>query len=358
MDSKQLLLGTLFSDLQHTDNGAWCSQVVTGIKEDSRSIAPGDIFVARDGESFKGSDYIDAAISQGAVAVLVEKTTARQSVVDTNQYQVPVIAIENMAMELGSIAATVFHNVITKLNIIGITGTNGKTSCAHYLAQALNSLGVNTYIIGTLGNGHPQDLRSASRTTPDACSLQQLFAQFYANGAKTVVMEVSSHALEQGRVQGVPFNLVAYTNLSQDHLDYHGTMQAYDAAKAKLFSQFNAKHCILNLDDPYNRDLYQQLGQSQPDTLVSYSETLASDADFIAQNIDLQQGLNFTLHQGASTTAISSVLLGKFNVANLLLCIAALSRLSYSAAQIQRSISALIPVPGRMQKVALTNVAD
>lgn len=358
MDSKYVLLGELFSGLSIADNGAWCSIAASGIKEDSREIVPGDIFVARDGESFKGSDYIQAAIARGAVAALVEKSASQKTAIDTTAYQIPVIAIENMAFELGTIAAKVFHNVVAKLNIIGITGTNGKTSSAHYLAQALNSLGINTYIIGTLGNGHPHNLQQASRTTPDACSLQQLFAQFYASGAKAVVMEVSSHALEQGRVQGVPFNVVAYTNLSQDHLDYHGTMQAYAAAKAKLFSQFNAKHRILNLDDSYNGALYQQLQQNAAKTLTSYSETLSSNADFTAQQLQLSQGLSFELHSTQAVTQISSLLLGKFNVANLLLCIAVLVRLSFTMAQIKEVISGLKPVPGRMQKVAIASVKD
>jgi len=324
---------------------------VSGIKEDSRQMTVGDLFVARDGEHFKGTDFIEKAVTLGAVAILVDKHNATDADVDFEGYPVPVIAIAGLVFKVGEIAAKVFANVTHKLNIIGVTGTNGKTSCAHYLAQSLNSLGVNTYIIGTLGNGHPNALEEASRTTPDACSLQQLFAQFYAQGAQAVVMEVSSHALEQGRVQGVPFNLVAYTNLSQDHLDYHGTMQSYADAKARLFTDFAANHCVLNRDDKYNQQLIERLDSSNIHKLYRYSETEGSEADFVALDVDLQQGLNFELTVKDKSIAINTALIGKFNVANLMLCATSLYALGYSLEQIKQSLAALTPVPGRMQQV-------
>jgi len=344
-----------FVDRESSDNliKACAGLKVSGIKEDSRKITTGDLFVARDGEHFKGTDFIEKAIALGAVAILVEKYHATDADVDFEAYPVPVIAIAGLALKVGEVAAKVFANIIQKLNIIGITGTNGKTSCAHYLAQSLNSLGVNTFIIGTLGNGHPNALEEASRTTPDACSLQQLFAQFYAQGAQAVVMEVSSHALEQGRVQGVPFNLVAYTNLSQDHLDYHGTMQAYADAKAKLFTDFAANHCVLNKDDKYNHQLLGRLEASNICSLYSYSENLDSGAQFVALDASLKQGLAFELAVKDQSIAINTTLIGKFNVANLLLCATSLYALGYSLVQIKQALAALTPVPGRMQQIKL-----
>ncbi len=336
----------------------WQALLVTGIKEDSRAIVSGDLFVARDGDSFKGSDYIETAAKRGAVAALVNKEPHAVADLDLTRYSIPVIAIENLTYSIGAIAAQVFANLVSKLTIIGVTGTNGKTSCAHYIAQALNSLGVKTFIIGTLGNGEPSALAEASRTTPDACSLQQMFADFYQRGAQAVVMEVSSHALVQGRVQGVPFKVVAYTNLSRDHLDYHGDMQHYAAAKAQLFTDFSAEHKILNLDDRYNRQLAGELAEG---SVTSYSEDHRRNADFTAQQIALDNGLSFTLKkQTAGQLMIlpfKSQLLGKFNVANLLLTTAVLSKLGYSDQQVQQSISQLQPVPGRMQNVVNPKLA-
>lgn len=350
MDSKLIAksLAELFPEYQVGLDlvGDWQQRKVTGISEDSRRIVAGDIFVARDGEHFKGSDYIAAAITNGAVAVLVDK-----SLQHSVQASVPVIGIENLNFEIGEIAAKVFGNVTDQLTIIGVTGTNGKTSCAHYLAQALNALGVNSFIIGTLGNGHPDALQEADRTTPDACSLQRLFAQFYQQGAAAVIMEVSSHAIEQGRVQGVPFSVVAYTHLSRDHLDYHGTMQAYAQAKAKLFTQFESQFKVLNREDPYNLSLLESLVNEQVSGLLSYSEADSQGADLAASELSLKSGLSFKLRIKSQSAQVQTQLLGKFNVANLLLVSSVLHALDYSLEQIQQSLNGLVAVPGRMQRI-------
>ncbi|MEH6446478.1 MAG: UDP-N-acetylmuramoyl-L-alanyl-D-glutamate--2,6-diaminopimelate ligase [Oceanospirillaceae bacterium] len=345
------VLANLFAQYAHLANAdKWLDVEVTGIKEDSRNIVKGDLFVARDGEFFKGTQYIKAAASNGAIAALVEKTSTINEV-DLEHYPIPVIAIDKLHEQVGAIAAKVFNNVAQQLTIIGITGTNGKTSCAHYLAQSLNNLAINTFIIGTLGNGHPKRLQVANRTTPDACALQQLFAEFYHQGAKAVVMEVSSHALEQGRVAGTQFNAVAYTNLSRDHLDYHGSMQAYAAAKARLFTQFNADHRILNISDAYNRELLTSLSASMAQSIVTYSEDADKDANVSAADVCLEQGLKFNLELPGRELKIDSQIIGKFNIANLLLCASVLIRLGFSDQQIQSSLNQLTPVPGRMQKV-------
>ncbi len=353
--NRKIYLETLFAEIAATlpsnGNVDWRAIQVTGIKEDSRYIASGDVFVARDGEHFKGTDYIGAAVANGAVAVLVNKSAQWPCAIDLHSFPVPVIALDNLCDEIGEIAAQVFNNVVAKLNIIGITGTNGKTSCAHYIAQALNSLKVKTYIIGTLGNGDPAALQEASRTTPDACALQQMFAQFYHAGAQAVVMEVSSHALEQGRVKGVPFNAVAFTNLSRDHLDYHGSMQAYGAAKSRLFTEFLVPHRILNADDSYNRQLLARLDQVQRESTVTFSENLNQEADVTALDCSLHNGLQFSVTHRQTSVDINTQLLGKFNVANLLLTCCVLFRLGYTDRQVQSSVSALQAVPGRMQNV-------
>ena len=353
--NNSVYLGTLFSEIATTQASEisvdWRAIQVTGIKEDSRNIIAGDLFVARDGECFKGTDYIVKASANGAVAVLVNKSEQWPNVIDLHSFSIPVIALDNLCDEVGEIAARVFDNVVSKLNIIGITGTNGKTSCAHYIAQALNSLKVKTFIIGTLGNGDPAALQEASRTTPDACALQQMFAEFYHAGAQAVVMEVSSHALEQGRVKGVSFNTVAFTNLSRDHLDYHGTMQAYGKAKSRLFTDYPVSHRILNLDDTHNRQLFASLTTAQRDSTVTFSENLREKADVCAVDCSLDNGLQFTVLYRQTKLNIKSQLLGKFNLANLLLTYSVLEGMGYTQRQIQSSISLLEPVPGRMQNV-------
>jgi UDP-N-acetylmuramoyl-L-alanyl-D-glutamate--2,6-diaminopimelate ligase len=342
---------------QTTFANQWDEIRVTGICEDSRQIQPGDVFVARDGENFKGTQYISAAIDNGAVTVLVDQNSIEQMPAIATRYPVPVIAIENLHFYVGNIAADVYDNVTAKMQVIGVTGTNGKTSCAHYIAQALNKLSVTSFIIGTLGNGHPDHLLEAQRTTPDACALHRLFADFYQQGAKAVVMEVSSHALDQGRVQGVQFDVVSYTNLSRDHLDYHHSMQAYADAKARLFTEYDSQHRILNLDDEYNRALRDTFNDKQLNSMISYCENDDQDAAIWAENLNLHNGLNFTLATVCEKLTVNTQLLGKFNLANLLLCSAVLKALGFSLVQIQQSLNALLPVPGRMQKVSLPAAA-
>ncbi len=363
MDSKikmlpAVTLKDVFAELSCANNDC-CDVVVSGISEDSREVAEGYIFVARDGEYHKGTDYIATAIAMGAVAVIIDKQDKLTPDIDTDMYSVPLIAVSDLTNQLGNIAAKVFANVIETLQIIGVTGTNGKTSCAHYIAQALNYLDTPTYMIGTLGNGHPERLQEAQRTTPDACRLHTLFADFYQQGAKVVVMEVSSHALEQGRVAAVPFYIGAFTNLSRDHLDYHGCMAHYGRAKSRLFTDFKLKHGILNLDDEYNSQLYTQLKKlddtQYQTTLTTFTEQDVSVANnqLVASALNLEHGIAFDLAYNNDVTRIETQLIGKFNVANLLLVSAVLLKMAVSSADIQQSFKRLKPVPGRMQSVVL-----
>lgn len=347
-------LAELFAVYSSQDKESYWSQIqVSGINEDSRNIKSGDIFVARNGEHFKGTDYIAKAVANGAVAVLVDQETVKHLAEDVSECSVPLIAIENLSEQIGNIAADVFSNVTEQMTVIGVTGTNGKTSCAHYIAQALNNNSVKSFIIGTLGNGHPDNLQEAQRTTPDACALHRLFADFYCQGAAAVIMEVSSHALDQGRVNGVSFDVVAYTNLSRDHLDYHQTMQAYAQAKTALFTRFDSKHRILNMADEYNRELSEAFDAEQSASLISYCENDQYSADLWAEDLSLVNGLRFTLASCEQKVSVNTQLLGKFNLANLLLCSAVLKALDYPLTQIQQSLNGLRPVPGRMQKVTL-----
>jgi len=258
---------------------------------------------------------------------------------------VPVVAVNNLAAQLGSIAARFYDEPSAKICVVGITGTNGKTSCAHFLAQALNQLGRKTALIGTVGNGFPDQLDMATHTTPDAIRVQRMLAEFCAAGAVTVVMEVSSHALEQYRVAGVNFKYGLFTNLTRDHLDYHGSMEAYGAAKAKLFTDYPLRGALINQDDAFGRELLARqelmgeafaVGRSQGDLhLRAYRLT--------------PEGLEGEFRCRLGIIPFSSTLLGEFNLDNLLLVAGVLMMEGFSAQQISRTLSGLKAVPGRME---------
>ena len=229
----------------------------TGLTADSRKVGAGSLFLAYPGEHSDGRQFIAQAVNQGAAAVLWE----REDYTWNAQWQIPNLAVDDLRKQAGNIADAFYGRPSQQLWMIGVTGTNGKTSCSHWLAQALTMLGRKTAVVGTLGNGFPNALSAAINTTPDPILLHGLLADYLAQQATAVVMEVSSHGLDQGRVNGVHFDVAVFTNLSRDHLDYHGDMQAYAAAKKKLFQWPNLNCAVLNADDDFGRELAQELAQ-------------------------------------------------------------------------------------------------
>jgi len=239
---------------------------VERIVVDSRQVEPGDAFAAYPGERQDGRKFIAEAISAGAGAVLWE----REGFTWKPEWQVPNLGVDRLRDKIGAIASHVYNEPSRRLWTIGITGTNGKTSCCHWIAQCLTALGRKTALVGTLGNGFSGALTPAANTTPDAVSLHGLLRDYLADGAQCVAMEVSSHGLAQGRVNGMHFDVALLTNLSRDHLDYHGDMESYASAKAGLFSWPELKYAVLNLDDPFGVELAGRLGCSGVQT-VGYS---------------------------------------------------------------------------------------
>lgn len=320
---------------------------VTGITQDSRQVRPGDLFCARSGGQFRGADFVEQAVARGAVAVLLDEAEA---VVGTT---VPVIRVPDLAKQLSAIAGRFYGEPSSQLTIVGITGTNGKTSCSHFIAQALNGLGIRTAVIGTVGNGFPDALRDASHTTPDAVGLQALLAELLAEGAQAVVMEVSSHALDQYRVEGVRFNVAAFTNLSRDHLDYHGTMASYGAAKSRLFSDLQPDAVVINHDDAYAHEL---LSCCVARKVLTFSTCSGSEVDIYAANIQLNpQGISAQLHARWGTAELNTAIVGRFNLSNLLLTYGVLHALDLNPGAIESQMNGLTPVPGRMQCLGGTN---
>lgn len=329
---------------------------ISGMCSDSRLVAPGDVFVATVGEHVDGRKYIEQAITKGAVAVLCEENSNISDHIHTVHGSIPIILIPKLEQQLGKIATRFYANPSSQLNVIGITGTNGKTTCSHLLAQALTKLGQPCGIIGTLGNGFFGNLIKTPFTTPDAILLQKTLAELLQQGASNIAMEVSSHGLQQGRVNGIQFDTAIFTNLSRDHLDYHGTMEKYAQAKAKLFAMPDLTTAILNADDAFG----QQLLQSNEHRLHCYAYSLKltnySVPLLYVQDIKLNlQGIQASLITPWGQGRLHSSLLGMFNVQNLLAVTAALCNMQVPLTTALECLADCQAVAGRMQALRKMN---
>lgn len=331
----------------HADAGAAGDIVVRGLALDSRRVEAGDAFVALDGAHAHGITFAPAASARGAVAILAD--TAGAATPRPVHASTPALWIDGLREKLGAIAARFFGEPSRDLAVVGVTGTNGKTSTVQLIAQALQRAGRTSATIGTLGAGLVGALRAGERTTPDAIEVQGLFAQFRDEGATHVAMEVSSHALDQGRVNAVGFDVAVFTNLTRDHLDYHGTMDAYGAAKARLFAWPGLRAAIVNVDDAFGREL---AASARDDiTLLRYGIDNA-DADIVARDVRAgASGLSFRLVTPWGEGDVATSLLGRFNVSNLLAVAASLGALGFDFAAIADAIAQLEPVAGRMSRL-------
>ncbi len=319
---------------------------VTELVNDSRKAMPGAVFAAYPGESRDGRDFIPQAVAQGVDGVLWE----------ADHYQwdpalgIPNAGVVGLKTRIGEIAAHIYGEPSRALHMVGITGTNGKTSVAHWIAQALSQLGRKTAVIGTVGNGFPPvgdkpgALTPALNTTPDAIELQQRLAHYRQQGAAACAMEVSSHGLAQGRVNGTHFKVAVLTNLSRDHLDYHGDMESYAAAKARLFNWPGLEWVVLNVDDVFGQQLESETRSARA---AGYGFRRGA---VVAEKLDLSQdGLHLTVHTDWGNADLDAPLLGRFNAANLL---AVLTTLLVSGVKLDDAVKALAhitPPPGRMQ---------
>ena len=395
---------------------------ITRLVTDSRSIQRGDTFVAYPGEKSDGRQFIAPAIAQGANAVIYEKllmkplairlsektalhshsakspkdgdisrwlTPAKSLVMSghpweaqhfvwNDAWQVPNLAVADLRHKAGWLADAVYGTPSEKLWVVGITGTNGKTSTSHWIAHALNEAGKQCALIGTLGNGFVDALQASANTTPDAIRVHGLLADYLRDGAQAVAMEVSSHALSQGRVNAVRFDVAMLTNLSRDHLDYHGDMQRYADTKRKLFDWQQLGFVVLNLDDAYGVDLAEQLSLQegrrwmpggsattlpQQDTDAEVIGYGLSDAALqLAERLGLRmvygnllemtgQGLRLAVHSSWGAAELNSALVGRFNAANLLGALAVLLVSGVALSDAAHSLSRAQPVAGRMQRL-------
>lgn len=315
---------------------------VLGIEQDSRKVKWGDLFLAYPGTAFDGRLFIDAAFEQGAVVALYEPQDWPHL---TDPRCVP---FENLLQLRGEIASRFFNHPSQKIEVIGVTGTNGKTTIAYLLAQAYTRLKRPAVYLGTLGFGTPGAISSTGLTTPDPVLLQSLLAKTYSEGTQALCMEVSSHALSQGRVNGVMFKGAIFTNLTHDHLDYHHTMDAYAEAKAQLFSHTELSFVVINQDDAYAEVMKRHVA---PATKI-YTYGLNATSDIYASNIVLHRhGSAFTLHSPWGEYDIQIKLIGAFNVYNSLAVIASLVAAGFDMNEVTRLMPELSASPGRMEIV-------
>ncbi|MEL0627521.1 UDP-N-acetylmuramoyl-L-alanyl-D-glutamate--2,6-diaminopimelate ligase [Salinibacterium amurskyense] len=315
--------------------------------QDSREAGADDVFVAIGTSASSALPYIDAALAQGAVAVLVDAKAAEGVELDERVY-----AIANLRDVVGAQADAFLGHPSAAMTMVGITGTNGKTSTAHLLTQAWAQLGTSSATIGTLGAGITGERRiNMGMTTPQVTAVHQFLDDFNRAGVKNVAMEVSSHALEQRRVDGVAFDIVAFTNFTRDHLDYHGSMEEYAAQKAKIFTLPGIQSALLNLDDDAALNHFHHTVPAGV-RAIGMTSRGHSEASVRADNVQLTtEGLEFDLVIEGESHHVATGLIGRFNVDNLLTCATVLWAQGVEPRKIAEVLAPLQPVLGRMTRI-------
>jgi UDP-N-acetylmuramyl-tripeptide synthetase len=334
----------LLPDVQAT--GDWLARRgVRAISTDSRRVQPGDAFIAWPGHALDGRQYVKAALAAGAVACLVEADGVEAFDFGAGA---PVAALAGLKAHTGEIAAAFWGRPSDALQVIATTGTNGKTSTAWWTAQALRHLGRRCGVVGTLGIGEPPDgLQSTGLTTPDPVTLQQALRGFVDHGFAACAIEASSIGIIEQRLAGTRITVALFTNFTQDHLDFHGSMAAYWEAKSALFDWPGLHAAVVNLDDPKGDELVARLRGPE-----AWTYSLRRPARLRAQAIAYRDGgLAFEVHEGAEHASVRSTLIGEYNVSNLLAVIGGLRALGVPLADTAAACAVLTPVPGRMQRV-------
>jgi UDP-N-acetylmuramoyl-L-alanyl-D-glutamate--2,6-diaminopimelate ligase len=321
--------------------------VVHGATHDSRLVQPGWLFVAMQGEKVDGHDFIDKALAAGAVAVLAGKPR------DALHGETPWLRVKDPRQALGPVSAEIYGRPTGSVVLVGITGTNGKTTLTFLLEAIVKASGGSPGVVGTVSHRWGTIERTAANTTPEASDLQLMFKEMVAAGTTHVLMEVSSHGLHRGRLEGCDFDLGVFTNLTHDHLDYHGTLEDYYKAKRMLFDRLLPNsvkadpRAVVNLDDPYGRRLAEEIGAipvfgfgTSPDCAVHPSEVFLR-----------AEGISATLDTPRGHIAIESALTGPFNLSNILAAVAVAERLGLPDEAIQKGIAAVKVVPGRLERI-------
>jgi UDP-N-acetylmuramoyl-L-alanyl-D-glutamate--2,6-diaminopimelate ligase len=320
--------------------------LITGVHHDSRAVAPGDLFVARAGQKALGTSFIADAVAKGARAILVDE----QAEVDAPG--VAIVRAPDVARGLAFASAAVYGHPTFSLDVVGVTGTNGKTTTSYLLRAAIDAAGGKTGVIGTLGYRFGDLDLKATHTSPEADELARLAAAMLARGATYVAMEVSSIALAARRVDAVRFRVAAFTNLTQDHLDYHGTMEAYAEAKAKLFFALEPNGAVINVDDAFGLELANRLKASPKHVpLARYSATRGADAEVFPIALSLtREGIDVEARTPSGSARIRSPLVGLHNVSNLMCTLGVVQVLGLDVRRAAEALSGPIAVPGRLER--------
>lgn len=326
---------------------------ITGVTMDSSRLRRGDLFLACAGERAHGLDWVDDALARGAIAVAWEPAADRRPPVLPPG--VPGVAVPGLRGLAGVIADKFYGSPSQAMSVVGVTGTNGKTSVTHLVAAALSATGSECGLIGTLGYGVPPKLERARHTTPDAVTLHQLLAHMSGAGARAAAVEVSSHALAQARTAGVRFRVAVFTNLTHDHLDYHGGFADYGATKASLFSTPGLGAAVVFTDDAFGRELLRGIAPGIPVIAVGTSGADPSPRSCARRFVEITHvgfdpaGMVLRLDSHEGVMEFESRLLGRFNAFNLALAAGVLLDLGRAPADIARTLAAVPTVPGRME---------
>ncbi len=326
--------------------GDWLARRgVRALSTDSRRLQPGDAFIAWPGHALDGRQYVKAALASGASACLVEADGVEAFDFGAGD---AVAALAGLKAHTGEIASAFWRQPSETLQVVATTGTNGKTSTAWWTAQALSQLGRRCGVVGTLGIGEPPEgLQSTGLTTPDPVTLQRALRRFVDEGFAACAIEASSIGIVEQRLAGTRIAVALFTNFTQDHLDFHGSMAAYWEAKRALFDSPGLRAAVVNLDDPKGDEIVARLRGPE---VWTYS--LQRPARLCAQSIAYRDGgLAFEVHEGADRAAVNSTLIGEYNVSNLLAVIGGLRALGVPLADAAAACAVLTPVPGRMQRV-------
>lgn len=353
------MLDALDAEATMTEILAWLQQTAPGarLSSDSRMIVPGDVFFAYPGDAADGRNYIEHAIKNGALAVLHEADGWQWN----DALAIPHLAVSGLKQIAGRVASMLYGQPDSAMFTVAVTGTNGKTSCTQWLGHALSSLGLPTVVIGTLGvgvfkRGVHGGFKGTGYTTPDAVLLQNKLVEARDAGAKAMAIEASSIGLDQGRLNGIHFDVALFTNFTRDHLDYHGDMAGYEASKTMLFDWTGLRHAVVNLDDAMGLRLLQRMQSTAPDIkIIGY--TLSGQASDPVPALrasaihSSHAGTSFQLDSPFGSARVKTQLVGQFNVSNVLGILGVL--LSYGAAwqAAIHAVEALSAVPGRMQQL-------
>jgi UDP-N-acetylmuramoyl-L-alanyl-D-glutamate--2,6-diaminopimelate ligase len=332
--------------------------VVTDLSHDSRKVREGGLFVAFPGERTHGLMYAVEAVKKGAAVVLWEDSHEKcEEIIRDLSRQALCLQCRDLKMKVGKIADRFYDHPSSKLNMIGVTGTDGKTSIAHFIAQCLDDPLARCGVLGTLGNGFIGELSATGLTTAPVIDVHQSLAKMCAEGASHAVMEVSSHGLDQGRVDAVSFNTAVFSTFSQDHLDYHGTLEAYASAKKKLFTMPGMRAAVINLDDAFGRELAEEFGER----LCVWGYTICADitglkqySDYIVQACEIEaveNGYRLTVKTPKGSGVVTIGLLGSFNITNVLATLTTLLVSNVPFDDAIKRLHSLHPVMGRMETI-------